>query len=249
MGSLRVGKVVAVHPEAHKVDLVMCDDGRRIPMVDVVSTGFVSTNSGVLDLHVPTVPDQPYSIKNTGNRDVLAYVAFAGEIPIVMGFRVPEIGQMTFKDPGRRIDRHGSDVYSTIDDAGNFEMAFPNGTYVRVGTSPAHEDLTGLDFDKQWKISRNKTASTHVMISHRPGGVEKFSLHIDPSGNVTLVAAGNLTSSAAMWAHTGPVSITGDVSVTGKIDASGEITGNGTHLHTHKHGGGTIGSGLSDPPA
>jgi phage baseplate assembly protein gpV len=46
----------------------------------------------------------------------------------------------------------------------------------------------------------------------------------------------------------GGVQVTGDITVTGTITASGEITGQGTHLHTHTHGGVQPGSGSTGAP-
>jgi hypothetical protein len=213
-GSGRVAKVVKAYPEAHKVDIIMCSDGRRMPMVDVAAHA-MSTNSGLADLHIPTPPATPYDIQNTGVRDVLAFVQFFDNIPVVMGFKTPEVGQMTFVDPGRRIDRHGSDVYSTIRDNGDFEMAWPNGTYLRVASTPAHEDLTGQDFDGQWKIARNTGAALYVKLQSGA-----FSVEIDP--------AGNITSASPSWEHTGDIMITGSLSTTGNATvgtgASGSFT-------------------------
>lgn len=47
----------------------------------------------------------------------------------------------------------------------------------------------------------------------------------------------------------GAVHVTGDQTNEGTIVADGDVTGQGTSLHTHKHGGVTTGSGQSGPPA
>lgn len=52
-----------------------------------------------------------------GGREMSAVVVFARGVPVVLGFLLPQVGQMTFPDKNRRVDRHASGVYSTIDAA------------------------------------------------------------------------------------------------------------------------------------
>lgn len=193
MASLRWGRVAAIHPEDYSVDLVMTDDGSHLAGVQVLSPS-ASSNTGYNDLPKPAMPSSgdPWDLRETTSRDVLAGVAFFGPYPVVLGFRYPQVCQMLFADLERRINRHASDVYSTIDADGNMEVYHPSGTYLRVGTSPAHEDLTGKDFDKQWKIDRNTDKAVHLQVTVASGGGEVASLNIDPGGNVTLNHSGNL---------------------------------------------------------
>jgi hypothetical protein len=237
----RWAKVVAVHPEARAVDIVYLDNGGRVPMVQVLCDT-CSTNTGDFDLPEPTAGPEPYSFIMTKDRDVLAAVISFGGLPAVIGFKVPEVCQMTFKRKNFRVNRHASDVYSTIDDDGNFELAFPNGTFMRFAATPAHEDLTGQDFDGRWKITRNVDKALHFQLAVHNGGVQTAALHIDPTGHVTLSAetlsmliVGAITSSASAWNHTGPVNISGDVGITGTATASVDVIGGGKHLKTHTH--------------
>lgn len=74
----------------------------------------------------------------------------------------------------------------------------------------------------------------------------------DPEGHAltAILPAGATAEIEAPGGITlrGPVSIEGDVSVTGAIEASGDVTGNGTSLHTHKHGGVQAGGGETGAP-
>ena len=195
MKSLRLAKVIAARPEGHAVDIVFLDDGSRVSSVRVLSPSG-STNSGVADLPSPTPPrsGRVGDITPTKDRDMYAVVAFLGELPIVMGFLFPEVCQLMFKDANRRVERHASDVYTSIDNEGNFELFHPSGTYMRIGTDPAHEDLTGRDFDGKWKITKNTAKQVHVQLTVKNGGATKASLNIDPNGNVTVLHVGNLAT-------------------------------------------------------
>lgn len=194
MASLRWGRVAAIHPEDYAVDLVMTDDGSRLAGVQVLAP-HASTSSGSNCLPNPATPKSgdAWDLRETTDRDVLAGVAFFGQYPVVLGFRFPQVCQMLFKDLERAINRHPSDFYTSIDGQGNFEAYHPSGTFLRIGTSPEHEDLTGKDFDGKWKIARNTDKAVHVHLTVANGGSTVASLDIDPSGNVTLEHAGNYT--------------------------------------------------------
>lgn len=195
MASLRWGRVAAIHPEDYSVDLVMTDDGSRLAGVQVL-TPHASTNSGSNCLPQPSTPasGNVWDLTETTDRDVLAGVAFFGQYPVVLGFRYPQVCQMLFKDLQRAINRHPSDFYTSIDAQGNFEAYHPSGTYLRIGASSAHEDLTGKDFDGLWKITKNTTSAPHVHLTVANAGSSVASFDIDPSGNVTAQNNGNLSA-------------------------------------------------------
>lgn len=213
------GTVVAVYPEGNSVDVLLDDDGSRLANVQVLSpTG--SSNTGVIDLPDVGGPadDTRWDPTATRDRYVKAMVGFCRSVPFVAGFLLPQINQITFKEKNRRIARHASDVYTSVDDAGNVEVYHPSGTFLRIGTAAAHEDLTGKDYDQKWAITRNTDKAVHVQLTVKNAGVQKASLNIDPSGNVTLSHAGNLSSSTAGSAV---------VNVTGTTDV---VSGGNAHL-------------------
>lgn len=216
MASLRWGRVAAIHPEDYSVDLVMTDDGSRLAGVQVLAPS-ASTNTGYNDLPKPAAPSSgdKWDLRESTERDVMAGVAFFGPYPVVLGFRYPQVCQMLFADLERRINRHASDVYSTIDGDGNMEIAHPSGTFIRIGTSPAHEDLTGKDFDKRWKITRNTGKAVHLQVTVAGAGGQAASLNIDPGGNVTLTHKGNLAVNT-----TGTANVTAGGAVTVKAPSS-----------------------------
>ena len=233
---LRLAKVVGANPQAHTVDLVFLDRADRVANVQVLAAN-CSTSTGSVGLPTPTPPTDQYGVQNTGARDVFAYVAFAGNIPVVLGFKMPELGQMTFQD-GRQIHRHDSDVYTSLTQTGDWEMAFPNGLFLRIAASPTHEDLTGKDFDGQWKLANNTGAQLHVMLG-LPGGAG--SVHIDPQGNATLTLA-SLTVTAPTTTFNGNVQLNGALTATGDVKA-GQIS-----LQQHVHTQVSSGTALSGGP-
>lgn len=225
----------------------MTDDGSHLAGVQVL-TPSGSSNTGYNDLPQPATPSSGniWDLRETTSRDVLAGVAFFGSYPVVLGFRYPQVCQMLFKDLERRINRHASDVYSTVDSEGNAEWYHPSGTFVRVGSTPAHEDLTGKDVDGRWKIARNTGAAVHLQVTVASGGGAVASLNIDPSGNVTLTHSGSLTvntSGTANVTAAGPATVktpsatvdapettcTGNLTVNGSASIGGglAVQGNG----------------------
>lgn len=201
---LDLARVVDIHPESHSVDIVMMQDGRRMTGVQVM-TGMAGTNVGSNDL--PSPSELGFDAKTTHNRDIYAVVSFVGAAPIVLGFLFPQVAQCLFKDRDRMVYRHASDVYVTVDGAGNTEVAHPSGAFLRIGKTPAHEDLTGKDYDKIWKITKNKTHDVHIHVE-QAGGVA--SANIDPTGNITVLSNANITV---------------------KADQTLRLEGNEVHLH------------------
>lgn len=191
---LRRGIVVGAHPEDHSVDVIMADTYQRIAGIQVLSHNG-SGASGTADLWVPDemTGNDKWDMSKRSETDQIAVIDFSGSMPFVIGFIYPQIGQMTFADMNRRVQRHSSDVYSTIDSAGNFELAWPNGSFFRLADTPDHEDLTGKDFDKKWAIGKNMGVATHVRLVLGNAGAIKADFHIDPSGNATLSLQGTCT--------------------------------------------------------
>jgi phage baseplate assembly protein gpV len=263
---LDLAKVVGVHRESGTVDLVMLSNDRPVPGVKVMS-GTASGNTGFTDIPVPDVnnPADPYKSSNTGGRDMVAVVGTFSGIPVVLGFLFPTIAQCLFPDANRMIYRHASDVYLTIDDAGNTELAHPSGAYLRIGKSGAHEDLTGKDYNGKWKIARNTAADVHFHLAMGGGAA---SLDIAPDGTIVINANGTVTINAQgattvkapsvtvdspQSTFTGAVTVQGafvfqsgmtgsagsgggsTMTINGTANFTGDVTAQGTSVHGHKH--------------
>lgn len=222
-----LGQVVGIHPEANSVDLVLIKGGVRLTGVQVMS-GAASGNTGMTDLAMPDLAgtSDPFESGWSNTRDMIAIVGYVGHVPLVFGFLFPQVSQMLFADRERMVYRHASDVYVTIDKDGNTEISHPGGAYFRIGTSSDHEDLTGKDFDKKWKISRNKGKKTHVHLEI-PGAV---SFNFSPDGAVTLDCSSTVDVTAGGAVTVKAPSVTLDAPMThctGQLVVDGLITGKG----------------------
>jgi phage gp45-like len=237
MKSLRWGRVAAVHPEDYSVDLVMTDTGERLTGVQVLSH-HASANSGSASLPNPSTPPSgnKWDLTASTDRDVLAAVASFGPYGVVIGFRYPQICQMLFADLDRVVNRHPSDFYTTSDSSGNFEAYHPSGTYFRIGTSGAHEDLTGKDFDGKWAIAKNTGAAVHAHLTVANAGAQVATLDIDPSGNITVTHNGNMsvTTNGTTYVKSSSVTVdaptthvTGAMTVDGALTFKGGMNGSG----------------------
>lgn len=194
MSMLRLARVAATHPEDNSVDIVMVDDGSRIPNVQVLAPTAM-TDCGYSDLPEVGATGEKFSLTQSTDRDALAVIGYlAPTVPVVLGFLWPQVNGVLFADKNRRVMRHASDVYTTTDGQGNFELYHPSGTYLRIGTSPDHEDLTGKDFDGKWKITKNTDKAVHLKLRVSNAGDDKASIAIDPGGNIALQCDGNLTA-------------------------------------------------------
>lgn len=212
---LSLARVVKVHPESHAVDVEFMDDGRRVAGVQVLSS-VAGTDFGSTDLSEPDT--MGYGSKQSKTRDIYAVVDFIRDIPVAIGFMFPQVAQCLFKDTNRKVYRHSSDVYYTIDGKGNTEFSHPSGAYVRFGATPEHENLTGKDYDKKWQIKRNTKSKVHIHVE-QAGGVASFD--IDPSGNITIKAVN--------------IDVTGKMHITGGITSDADVVAGGISLMHHSH--------------
>lgn len=245
----RLGYVVKTHPEDHSVDLVMCDDGTRLIGVQAMSVGG-SARTGHVDM--PEVPEKKdkWDITKPNGQDQKAVVAFSKYGPIVMGFLLPQVSQMTFKDGKRRMNRHQSDVYHTIDGDGNMELHHPSGAYVRMGEDLDHEDLSNKNFDESFKIDRNtdKKVGGRVSISGATAQVDKDGnfkvsikdtlITIDKDGNCKIKSDKDVVIEAPNL-----IVKNGNVKV-----PDGDVTAGTVSLKNHVHGGVKHGNEESGPP-
>jgi hypothetical protein len=210
---LRLGKVVAVHPEDESVDLVMTDDLSRVVGAQVICD-FAGTDFGETGLAAPDPTGSQWDPSMSGTRDIIAVVGTVRKRFIVLGFLYPQVCQMTFAEPGMRIKRYPSDVYSMIDGLGNVEFYHPSGLYIRLSSTTAHQDLTGQDVDGNWAITKNTGTPVHMHIEQAGG---KAVIDVDPSGNVSMTTQGTYSINGQ-----------GDVSVQTQGNASVQAQGTAT---------------------
>lgn len=190
--SLRRGIVVETHPEDHSVDLVMADNGQRLIGVQVMSPS-ASTRTGRVDMPEIKPTGDKWDISKPTGQDMIAMVGDFGGHPVVQGFLYPQVNQMLFKDPKLRVDRHQSDVLSSIDGDGNIQLVHPSGMYIRIGEAPDKADLSNQNADSSLAADRNTGRRVHVRLSLAGKTVE---LTMTPDGDVTLELNQNLVVKA-----------------------------------------------------
>lgn len=262
-----LGRVIKTHPHDNSLDVELVYDGSRLTAVPLLSPT-MTTSSGRVDMHEPE--GNAFGQKGSGTKDCFVALALTDSGFIAIGFISSPINQMAFDRKNFKVDRHASDVYSTIDKDGNLEISHPSGTFLRVATSPAHEDLTGKDFDKLWSVTRNKDKPVWLSVQVANAGGVKATFQIDPSGNVSLTHAGSLTvntsgsatiTSASMTINA-PTRINGNTTINGTttmlssasvasgLAVTGGMTDNGTNIgSTHNHSGVTAGPSRTGSPA
>lgn len=241
---LTLARVVQFHPHDNSCDCQLLVDGSRLTGVPVMCQ-MMTTSSGLVDNHAPE--GNAWDAPGSATRDVIAIVGKLHENPLVLGFLAKPVSEMLFKRANFRVDRHASDVYSTIDDAGNVELHHPSGTFVRIAEDPEHEDLTGKDWDRLWRLRRNlaRRPWLSVGIKNEDGVMATF--RVDPQGNVTVQNAGTLQVESA-----GDVTVTApNVTINAAVAINGpSLTHNGTNVgDSHVHGGILPGPAETMPPS
>lgn len=209
-----LGRVIKTHPHDNSLDVELLYDRSRLTAVPLLSPT-MTTSSGRVDMHEPE--GNKFGEKGSATKDCFVALALTDSGFIALGFVASPVNQMAFDRKNFKVDRHASDVYSTIDNDGNLEVAHPSGTFLRVATSPAHEDLTSQDFDKLWNVTRNKDKPVWLSVQVANAGGVKATLTIDPAGNVALSHAGSLTvqtSGATSISSGGAMTLHSDVSIT-----------------------------------
>lgn len=207
MTALRLARVVAVHPERRRLDLVFHDDGSRAGDVRV-ATRSASSDAGSWD--VPSVPppdSEPGAagIASSG-RSMTAVCAMLSGHPVVIGFLDLQGGQVAFAQQDREVHRHASGAYTTFAPDGSIEAYHPGGAYLRIGSGD-HEDLTPLAAAGNWRLPAGAAAPTITLSTNgfklvaQPGGAGMTLTVTGPcsitvSGNATVNAGGNAVINA-----------------------------------------------------
>ena len=193
-----LARVTAVNPDSHSVDVALLDDGRKLAAVMVLSPS-ASGTSGSSNLPGTITEDNPVYV-------MIDYCS--QQLPFVLGFWFPQVGQLQFKD-NRRIDRHYSDVYSTVDEFGNVELYHPSGVMIAINDTQVHKDLSGQDYDKKWALTKNDDREVFITLMNK--------------GTKIVVGGDNV------------ITITGDVKVYGDVMAKGISLIN--HVHGNGNAG------------
>jgi hypothetical protein len=246
------GIVVGVHPEGNSIDVLM-DNGGRLSNVQVMAMGS-SDSTGLMDL-----PDVGYPLDEAakwnptaeGDRYIRAVIASYHGRPFCLGFLFPQITAMTFERTNFRVQRHASDVYSTINAQGDTEWAHPSGSFVRWAENPAHEDLTAKDYDGIWAIKQNTGSAPHMHIQVANAGAAVATIDVDPAGNIVISNSGtttvNTTGATTINSEGATKVVTPSVTVdspqstfTGAVTVQGALTFESGMTGSNGSGGATV---------
>lgn len=231
MTGLTLARVVKIHQLDNSLDCQLLDDGLRYTGVPIMCQ-MMSTSSGSVDFHQPEGINWDNPSPKT--RDILAVLGKLNDQPIVMGFLAHPVSQMLFDRKNFKVDRHASDVYTTITDDGEVELAHPGGSYIRFAENMEHEDLAGADFDGLWEITRNVGKKASLRVKIVMGGTPMVDLKFDAS-----------TGKAKLWARD-DIEIESMTAI--KLE-SPILTHNGVNIGgSHVHGGVTPGGADTDGP-
>ena len=196
-------RIDRIHPESGSCDVTLMGSLRPLAGVHILSS-MNGTDFGYTNLVDPAYqPDNIYEQGNTGIRDCYGIVVFLDDkTPVIIGFNYPEISQMLFERHNFKIDRHGSDHYETLNGNADSEEYHPSSSYIRFAENLDHEDLTHLDYDKLWEITRNleKAPGIRLRIAHRdPKHLDRpphvyATIQCDANGNIDITNDGYLHS-------------------------------------------------------
>lgn len=190
---LRIAKVVDTSPKGNALDLVYLDTLGVARNAQVMSQS-AGTDYGSVDMPEPTKPKSGtvFDAKETKDRDIYAVVAMVGGEPLVLGYIPPQVNQMAFDKtthPNLKIQRHASDFYQVTDNEGNTGWIHPSGSTIKIGSPPS---LDGADYDKKWKITKNKDSKKSITLTVPESG----SITIDTAGTITITAEKTITITA-----------------------------------------------------
>lgn len=182
---IRIAKVVDTSPKGNALDLVFLDNHGIVRNAQVLSQS-AGTDYGSVDMPEPTKPKSGnvFDAKETKDRDIYAVVAMISGEPLVLGYIPPQVNQMAFDKtthPNLKIQRHASDFYQVTDNEGNTGWIHPGGSSIRIGSPPA---LEGADYDKKWKITKNKDKKKDIALSVEDSGT----ITIDTTGAIAIDA-------------------------------------------------------------
>lgn len=252
--SIRLARVTHVHPSGQKMEVIFLDNGdygRDVQLMSPYAGADFGFTSGIPS---PEEEGHDENMSNdTDRRTINVVVANLAGMHVALGFLYPQVTQMAFDKEAhknRMIERHPSDFYRTLSDKGDLDMAHPSGVYLRIGKGTKPDALDSKDFDKKWKIEKNKDEKATVTIagpnytlSITHAGVvtltTKEKVTVDAKGDMTFKSGGKITIQANSTIECSP-----------KVEVSGDVTaGNGrVSLLQHVHTGVVPGGGMSGPP-
>jgi len=192
LSGIVLAQVVSVSPDDHALGVIFSTlsgifpAGTGSPLQVKVLQRRGSINAAVLE------------IPQVGEWGLVCFPHGSDQMAVWLGSINQDASNLAWDGIGKttRLDQHESGAYSLVDDAGNLDVSFPDGTYVRVGTgsTPAdrfHHERQG-DVRRSVPFSPPTGAPATVHLHHSSGS----SVQIDPDGTVTVQGITDVTVNA-----------------------------------------------------
>ena len=199
---LRVGKVIRVDQGQKTVDVSMMDGSGIYHDVPVLSS-LATTASGISHLPQMNLPDSERSAPEAfSKRDIYAIIGFVnstGTMPIVVGFKHPEINQLSFPYKegfeNQHIERHEGDQYrrvvgDSVSDLGGEdvlseeEIRYPDNSYFKAyGSNKALTNISQENDDAESMPFKVKKEERKGFYFQHSSGTKVL---IDPDGQIKI---------------------------------------------------------------
>lgn len=189
--TIRLAKVCYVYPEGHQFDGLFLDTGEYCRCVQMMSS-YAGTDFGFAS-GIPAPEEEGYDENretDPDRRNVIAVVASIATGYIGLGFLFPQVNHLAFtkeQDKNRLTERHTSDFYRTVSDDGDMDMVHPSGVHIRIGDGERPDRLEGRDYDKRFRLKRNKAKPVTLSLVNESGGRSKVILK--PDGSIDIIAS------------------------------------------------------------
>ncbi|MDO8357323.1 MAG: phage baseplate assembly protein V [Nitrospirota bacterium] len=214
-------------------------------------TGILNGSStGGITVHVMEHRAGVYSgdldLPRKGDWGLVVFPHGSDQYPVWLGSLYQDFNTLATANPNEKISHHESGVWTKTDANGNVECAYPDGSYLRIGSGTA---LSARTRQRRQGSSRetipydvpDKPVPT-VFFSHSSG----TTFTIDPSGNLTISGAADVTvqsQQAGPHVHLGG---TASEDFLAKLGGLAKIV---AAFNAHTHGGVQGGAGSTAPPA
>ena len=182
-----LAQVVTPLPIDHALEVIL-------PSLSGILNG---SSSNALKVHVMEHRAGPYhgdlDLPRKGDWGIVVFPHGSDLHPVWLGSLYQDFNSLATANEQEKISHHDSGIWTKTDKDGNYEFAYPDGSYLRIGSGTA---LSGRTRQRRQGSARenlsysvpSKPAPT-VYFKHSTG----TAITIDPAGNITLSGSAEVT--------------------------------------------------------
>ena len=235
-----LAQVVTPLPIDHALEVIL-------PSLSGILNG---SSSNALKVHVMEHRAGPYhgdlDLPRKGDWGIVVFPHGSDLHPVWLGSLYQDFNSLATANEQEKISHHDSGIWTKTDKDGNYEFAYPDGSYLRIGSGTA---LSGRTRQRRQGSARENLSYS---VPSKPAPTVYFkqstgtAITIDPAGNITLSGSAEVTVESQV---SGPhVHIGGAVAedFVGKLAGMAKIVAT---FNSHTHPGITRGLAASDPPS